>query len=362
MDVRMGAVVSLIPELEEIIQHGSRQKRAAALRRITALFLDGASRYGNEHVDLFDDVFSLLIEEIETKARAELSNHLAPVENAPVRVLRTLAHDNDIAVAGPVLKHAPRIAEADLVEVARTKSQAHLQAIATRRVLGEAVTDVLVRRGDREVAYNVAENRGARISHAGFTRLVRRAEGDEVLAEKVGLRPDIPLPMFRELLARATGVVQKRLLASAAPEVRARISEVLEKVSKEVGERVGPRDYSAAQREVLKLDHAGLLNETTVAEFCRDGKFEETVVGLATLTKVPVNVVDRLVGGERPDPILILCKAIGFAWTTVRAIILARPDAEGTSSYVFDAALSNYDRLSRPTAQRVVRFWQVRQG
>lgn len=358
----MGAAISLIPELEEIVQHGSRQKRVAALQRITALFLDGASRYGDEHVDLFDDVFSLLIEEIETQARAELSSHLAPVENAPARVLRTLARDDDIAVAGPVLKHAPKLAENDLVEVARTKSQAHLQAIATRPALGEAVTDILVRRGDREVAHHVAENRSARISHAGFTRLVRRAEEDGLLAEKVGLRPDIPLPMFQELLARATGVVQKRLLASAAPEVKARVSEVLEKVAKEVGARVGPRDYSAAQRAVLKLDHDGLLNETAVAEFCRDGKFEETAVGLATLTKVPVNVVDRLMSGERPDPILILCKALGFAWTTVRAIIKVRPDAEGTSNYVLDAALSNYDRLSGPTAQRVVRFWQVRQG
>ena len=66
--------------------------------------------------------------------------------------------------------------------------------------LGEAVTDELVRRGDREVALRVADNRGARISNTGFSRLVERAEKDSVLAEKVGLRPDIPAQMFRELL------------------------------------------------------------------------------------------------------------------------------------------------------------------
>src|SRR5208282_5346007 len=89
MGFRMGATLSLIPELEEVIQHGSREKRAETLQRITALFLNGASRYNDEHVDLFDDMFGLLIEEIETKARAELSAHLAPVRNAPVNVLRT---------------------------------------------------------------------------------------------------------------------------------------------------------------------------------------------------------------------------------------------------------------------------------
>ena len=50
------------------------------MQRITTLFLDGASRYNDEHVDLFDDVFGLLIEEIETKARAELADRLAPVQ------------------------------------------------------------------------------------------------------------------------------------------------------------------------------------------------------------------------------------------------------------------------------------------
>jgi uncharacterized protein (DUF2336 family) len=356
------AALSLIPELEDVIQHGTREKRADALQRITALFLDGASQYSDEHVDLFDTVFVLLIEEIETKARAQLSNRLAPVHNAPAKVLRTLAKDDDISVAGPVLKLSPRLPEADLIDVARTKSQAHLHAIAGRRALGEAVTDVLVRRGDRDVARGVASNRGARISHAGFLNLVQRAEDDGVLAEKVGLRPDIPAPMFRELLVKATAVVRDRLLDSAPADIKAEICRVLARVSKEVGARVGPRDYNAAQRVVLRLDRAGRLNEATLAAFAGDGKYEETVVALATLTKVPVSVADRLMTGERPDPVLILCKAIGLGWPTVKAIIALHPDGKGSSNQGLDSAFANYGRLSASTAQRVVRFWQVRQA
>ena len=325
----MGATLSLIPELEEVVQHGSRQKRAETLQRITALFLDGASRYSDAHVELFDDVFGLLIDEIETKARAELSNHLAPVSNAPVKLLRRLANDDDIAVAGPVLKLAPRLAEADLVDVAMNKGQAHLQAISARRALGEAVTDVLVRRGDRDVVRRVAENRSARISENGFSRLVKRAEEDGILAEKVGMRPDIPAPMFRDLLTKATAVVHRRLIASATPEVRAAICDVLAKVSQEVGARVGPLDYRAAQRVVLNLDRAHRLDEAALAAFCSEGKYEQTVVALAALAKVPIKIADRLMSDERPDPVLILCKAADLSWPTVKAMILARPDGAG---------------------------------
>jgi len=356
----MPAPLSLIPELEEVVQHGTREKRVETLQRITALFLDGASRYNDEHVDLFDEVFGLLIEEIESKARAELSNRLAPVSNAPIKVLRRLARDDDIAVAGPVLKLAPRLGEADLIDVATTKGQAHLHAISSRAALGEAVTDVLVRRGDRHVARRVADNRGARISASGFSRLVERAEEDGILAEKVGRRPDIPPPMFRDLLTKATSVVHRRLIASATPEVRAAICDVLAKVSKEVGARVGPRDYRAAQRVVLNLDRSGRLDEPALNSFCSEGKYEEAVVALATLAKVPVKIVDRLMAGDRPDPVLILCRAAGLGWPTVKALILVRPNGAGRSTQVLEAAFVNYGRLSASTAQRVVRFWQAR--
>lgn len=356
----MGANLSLIPELEDVVQRGSPEKRAETLERMTTLFLNGASRFSDEHVDLFDQVFGLLIEEIETKARAELSSRLAPVSNAPVKLLRRLANDDDITVAGPVLTLAPRLAETDLIDVASNKGQAHLQAICGRRSLGEAVTDVLVRRGNREVARRVAENRNARISEQGFSSLVKRAEQDEILAEKVGLRPDIPPPMFRELLTKATAVVHRRLIASATPEVRAAIGEVLAKVSKEVGARVGPRDYRAAQRIVLGLEQANQLDEAALMSFCAEGKYEEAVVALATLTKVPIRIADRLMDGERHDPVLIMCKAAGLNWPAVKALIRARPDGTSTSAPGLDAAFANYGRLSASTAQRVIRFWQVR--
>ncbi len=356
----MAVAASLIPELEEVLQHGSREKRADTLKRITSLFVDGASNYNEEHVRLFDDVFGLLIAEIEAKARAELSEKLAPVENAPVTVMRRLAQDDDITVAGPVLMRSGRLDETALVNIAKSKGQAHLLAISGRSEIGEAVTDVLVKRGDRVVIRNVAGNQRARLSETGFSTLVRRAEGDGVLAEKVGQRPDIPDHLFRALLMQATDVVQKRLLVKAKPETADEIRRVLAKVSGEIGAKATPRDYTAAQRAVLELKQAGGLGEKELAAFAKDGRFEETVVTLSMLCQVPLEVVDRLMGAERADPVLILCKSASLSWQTVRAIMTARPGCQGTSTQGLDEAYANFERLSPATAQRVVRFWQVR--
>lgn len=355
----MFSATSLIPELEDVLQHGSHDKRTSTLKRITNLFVDGAAHFNDDHIQLFDDVFGQLIAEIEAKARAELSTQLAPVENAPAGVVLQLAQDDDITVAGPVLALSQRLDDEALIDIAESKGQAHLLAIAGRTSIGETVTDVLVARGDREVIRNVADNHHAKLSETGFSTLVKRAEGDGVLAEKVGQRPDIPPHLFRSLLIQATDLVQKRLLSKARPETAAEIRRVLAKVSNEIGAKAKPRDYSNAQRIIGAMKAAGKLNEHELACFAREQCFEETVVGLSEFCNVPLDVVDRLMGGERADPVLILCRAAGFTWATVRAIILSRTNKQGTSTKGLDEAQANFKQLSQPTAQRVVSFWQA---
>jgi uncharacterized protein (DUF2336 family) len=356
----MGAPASLLPELEEVVQHGSAEKRAETLRRITSLFLDSAPSFNADHVALFDDVIGYLIEEIEAKALAELARRLAPVPNAPAGVVRALAENDDIEVAGPVLK-AAKLPDPELMRIAETKSQAHLLALASRKGISEALSEILVDRGDHEVSRSIATNHQARLSESAFTTLVKRAEEDGVLAEKVGMRTDIPPRLFRQLLMRASDVVQKRLLAQARPETQAEIRRVLAQVTEEVAAKAAPRNYTAALAAVRALHKERKLGEADVAAFAKAGKYEETIAALATLCAVPVEVVDRLMSGERADPVLILARAAGFGWPTVRDIIGARPGAKASRD-VLDAASENFERLTAATAQRVVRFWQIRQG
>jgi uncharacterized protein (DUF2336 family) len=359
----MSVPASLLPELEEVVQHGSAEKRAETLHRITSLFLDGAPSFNKEHVALFDDVIGCLIEEIEVKALAELARRLAPVPNAPAGVVVTLAKNDNIAVAGPVLKQA-HIGDPDLKYIAETKSQAHLLALSTRLGINETLSEVLVRRGDGEVARSVATNRKARFSENAFTTLVKRAERDGVLAEKVGLRTDIPPRLFRQLLMQASEVVQKRLLAQAKPDTQAEIRRVLAKVTDEVAAKAAPRNYTAALAALAAVQASHKerkLSEADVAEYAKNGKYEETIAALATVSAVPVEVVDRLMNGERADPVLILARAAGFGWRTVREVMNSRPGPK-PSRETIEAARENFERLTAATAQRVVRFWQVRQG
>jgi uncharacterized protein (DUF2336 family) len=357
----MSGQQSLIVELEDAIKTGSSEKRVETLRRVTDLFLNDADRLNEAQIGLFDDVLCHLIKRIETKALVELSEHLAPVDNSPIEVIRRLAHNDEIAVAGPVLTQSARLTTSELVEIAGTKSQQHLLAISGRSQIEEALTDVLLDRGDREIVHRLARNAGARFSETGFATLVHNAETDESLAEKLGLRLDIPLRLLRDLLLKATEAVRARLLALAPPETKDEVQRVLAKISNEVSrEATASRDFTKAQEGVLTMKKEGRLDEAALLEFANRRLYEQMVAALSMMSAASIEVIASLMKGARSNGLLIPCKAAGLKWPTVSAILRNRFAHHTMSEADLLLAKEDYLRLSQPSAQRVLRFWEVR--
>jgi uncharacterized protein (DUF2336 family) len=351
---------SLIVELERATHSGSPERCAETMRRVTDLFLTGADRYSEDQVLLFENVLGLLVDRIERRAREELSMRLALVENAPIRVIRRLAQDEEIAVAEPVLRQSARLSDGDLIEIARTKSQGHLLAISGRQKINAAVTDVLLDRGNREVVHKLANNAGASFSESGFTTLVLKADADERLTEAVGLRLDIPSHLFQQLLSQVTKTVRTRLLALAPPETQREIRRVLATVSKEIGwEATAPRDFAPAHQRVHAMHERGELNEATLGELARLHRYEDLVVALSLLCAAPIDVIDPLLGSPRDDGILVPCRAAKLSWATVDAILQHRGLHQALTAYDRDKLQADYARLSQATAQRLLGFWQA---
>ncbi len=355
---------SLIAELEDAIQSGSKDKRVETLRRVTDLFVTGADRFNDEQIEVFDDVLGQLIKRIEARALAELSNRLAPISNAPLETVKRLAKDGDIAVAKSMLTKSPRLSDQDLIEVALTKTQAHLVAISTRPQITTLVTDVLLQRGNDLVVHKLAENPGAHFSESGFAVLVKRAESDEHLAEKVGLRLDIPLRLFRELLLRATEAVRSRLLASADLESRDRIQRVLAAINEDSNRKAGilhEHDFAKAQARVSAMQSKGKLDDAAFFELAKSGRYAEMVAALALLSGASITLIEKLLQSEYLGAYLIPCRASRLAWPTVRLILTCRTVGRKTSADDLEQAQVDYIKLSNSSAERILRFWQVRQ-
>jgi uncharacterized protein (DUF2336 family) len=358
----MSADLKFIREIEGIIANGSIGRRAEILRRVTDLFIDGATRLSDEEIALFDDIIMRLAVEIEISARALLSIRLAPIPNAPPKTIRALAFDDVTEVAEPVLSQSQRLSDSDLVENAKIKGQGHMFAISLRCHLSEAVTDVLVERGDQQVLISTVKNRGAKLSNAGFSILVQRTEGDEELAMRIAERPEMPQHLFHQLLARASLSVREKLKA-LHPEHAREIDEVVEEVSSRIAsDALTPSvDYSVAPQSENGAPCANRLGDDNLKKLAAAGAFAELTSTLALMADLPSSYVERLMTGRRSDGLLALGRAVGLSWAAVKAILMLRADRRIILETEIGYCLACYERLKPETAQQIVRFYRERE-
>jgi uncharacterized protein (DUF2336 family) len=361
-NVAVASPDNLLDELQTTLAHGTVARRVETLRRVTDLFINGAVDYSDEQIELFDDVFQCLMHRIESSAKALLSNRLAPISTAPPLTVRALALDDVIEVAAPVLSLSERLDDDALIETARTKSQAHLMAISTRKVLSGAVTDVLVLRGDDNVVQNTVNNPGAEFSERGFTRLVNRAEGADDLATCVGLRRNMPRHLYLKLLAKASETVRARLEAAnprQADEVPVAVREAT-KLARSAPSAISEQT-AIAHALVKSLYEDGRLDEHEVETFAKAGKFDEANAAIAALANVAVTIAENMMIETRAEGVMILAKVAGMSWSTVRAIINMRDDLSGMDPTDLQACKATYERLRPTTAQQVLRFHRMQQ-
>ena len=355
----MSEMHSFLRDLDDAIARGTAESRTRALWHATDLLLTG--RFSDEEIWTFGEVIGRLADEIEVAVRTQLADHLASFDRAPTNIIHKLAFDDAIEVAGPVLRESRQLDSETLVTNAQTKGQPHLLAISQRKSLDEAVTDVLVRRGDQEVVKSVVSNQGARFSNFGFLHMIKRAEGDSILAEQLGLRSDIPRHVFQQLIAKASDNVKKRL-ARERPAMMTEIEASVSDVAGALQSKFGPasRNHLVAKRVVATQHRHGNLNEESVAGYARTHRFDEVTIGLSLLCSLPNDVIERALVDKNREMLLVLAKALGFSWgTTMSLLFLGAKDHRITAKDLKDLE-SEFSSLIVATSRSVLEFYKSR--
>jgi len=354
---------NLISDIEHAIASRS-DNVGAMLHRITELFLVNAGHYSRDQLSVYDDVLAMLIDKVEVGARAELAHRLAPIENAPVRTVRSLALDESLVVAEPVLKQSVVLDDDTLSEVAKTKGWGHLVAVAARPEVSETVSDHLIASDNKKVLGALINNTGAKISNDGFHTLVRKSVGDDWMSECVAARKDIPEHHFRELISKASTIVRHRLM-TRNPELCEIIQETLPDIAPlaplaeiENMPAAPLKDYRTA--ELMVKSHP--LTEAVVVEFAKKKQIEEVVVAIAMLSTLATAEIERLFLDTWTSPVAIIFKAIGFHLATVDAVYHSRLAAGEAARDDLIQTKAEFIALRRATAERIMRFFRARRS
>jgi uncharacterized protein (DUF2336 family) len=359
----MTIVYSLLNKVQEATLSGATKRQVRALTRITDLFLAGATSYSKQQMELFEEVFKILVAAIELKTRTTLASRLARNPDVPAALVRAFAFDENVAVAAPVLSESTALAEADLLTVARTQSLDHLHAIAQRKTIEETIIDILIQRGDSRIVRAVAGNEGAKISVDGFRGLVEWSSKDCELAIGVGQRRDIPRPCFLQLLEMASASVRSKIIA-AHPEysndVSAAVTDVIDGLNQDI--RENSAQHAKARRKVGRRKYWNELGELDIQAAARAQDFERVVAALSILAKCPVEIVERTVLNLNPGAVLVVIKAAECSWATAKSVLLMRVADRRLSKMDLDRARDHFESLEAATAKRVIAFYESRRS
>lgn len=352
---------SLLDDLVDTLQTGGLKQRLRILKQVTDLFMAGGRGYSREQVALFDDVLQQLSSELERDVRAQLAHRMADIDYAPPGLIRRFAFDDEIEVAGSVLARSPQLSDDDLIEAARSKSQMHLLAIAQRMQLSENVTDVLVERGGHRVARQVAKNRGARFSLAGYGKLTARAQYDRKLALALGARGDLPRQCFLKLLETASASVRARLEAEHPEHVEAireSVDELATRLQQEAREQ--SKEHAEAVRKAERRFRAQPITDSHVHAPAAVQDFDKAAVSLAKLGGFPIDLVERALVDSGEDMLLILAKAAGCSWVTASELLQMQTAGRGLTADDLRDSSERYRKLQPETARNILRFHEQR--
>lgn len=262
-----------------LARHDGTEARGRLLTTLSCAILDSGDRTDSE-VEIFFDISRLLIEQVDRRARRAFSEKVAARENCPRDILMRLAGD-DIAVAEPVLVHAVRLEEDDLLGLAASRGSAHRAAIALRRDLSPLLARTLIQAGDREVFLRLGANRTI-VLDAELMRSFRlRAETDDRLREILGTRPE-----FRAVSRPSGGEIDRR--NACTPHVAEAVDDVATLVARL---RAGAITVDAAVIELADADRQADL----VALFARLAGIDPTGV-MRVLVRRDVDGIGTLAG------------------------------------------------------------------
>jgi len=346
-----------LDELDAVVSRGTPESRARALWHTTDLMMAG--HYSEDEIWTFGAVIGRLADEIEITARAKLAKRLARFNDAPVNVINKLAFDDSINVAAPILLESERLEPYAMVANACLKSQMHMLAISKRETLVEMVTDALVTRGNPEVVTSLAANDGAKFSEDGYRHMVEQAEGNSALAERLGLRRDIPRHVFEQLVAKASDEVKNRLQRERPDMVKpihSAVADVASKLQSKLGR--DSKSYATAKQAVASLHRQGKLNENSISGYARARKVEEVSIGLSLLCSLPEDMVERAVLDMNRGTLLTLARALRFSWDTTMSLLFLGARDHRIPSKELKGLEEEFRRLNIETCRGILKSHQ----
>jgi uncharacterized protein (DUF2336 family) len=264
------------------------------------------------------EVLEILVRDQVTRVRQVIAETLKDVADVPPEIIRLLARDCEIVVAGPVLEFSPLLSDEDLLAIiAQSPIPGALGAIARRHLLPPAVADAIGASADVDAVTALLANPSAQIREETLDRLVERAPRvaawHKPLVERPRLSPGIAKKLASFVADHLLRLLSERrdLDPATAREVAAVVKKRLADEEDARAAKGAPQSGDEPLARARKLKQEGKLDEAAVlAAAGQDRAFARAA--LAVMAELPLAVIDRVLGAHSPKGVTALAWKSGL--------------------------------------------------
>lgn len=250
-----------------------------------AMELD-SPRLNDTEVGLAQDIVRLMAKDVEVAVRQALARSLRKAMRLPHDVAVKLANDIE-SVAQPILESSTVLTDADLTEIAKSGALAKQEAIASRAVVSEEVSDALINAGGEKVVATLMSNAGAKINEVSFEKAVDRFAASDLVKEKMVKRSELP-PVVAEKLVTLVSEGLKDYLVShheMSPKIAADL--VLQSRERAIIGISGRSNEDELQKLITQMYQNRRLTPSIILRALCMGDIAFFEVSMAVLANIP---------------------------------------------------------------------------
>lgn len=345
--------------LVALAQDKAGKARALIVRRLTDIALLPESQLTPQERQLVDQMLAQLVGHIEVDLRARLATRLADRADAPQEVIVTLAHDV-ISVARPLLEKSTALGDSDLVDVIQAKGRDHWVATSRRKELSSSVTDALIATGESEALIEIARNKGAQFSAAGYERIVHLSEKEPALCDLLVARDDITPALAHTMFWWASSSLRldivnrftadRRMLREALNDA---IDEGIDAFSSDP-ELMRTLSMMAPQRR-----YGPSLGEELLSA-ARSTDMRKVVSLLAKYADIRPQTAAHIVTDPGGEALAVAAKALGMTrkeFLQFALLIASHRDSTSRTAAEVNRLTALFDSVATDRADVVLRYW-----
>lgn len=319
-------------------------RRDALLLILADLFVTHGERQSEKERESNEKLMIGLAAEAGLVMRQEIAERLACHERPPLRLVRELAED-DIAVAGPLLRHSPALGDEELAEIVLTTTVEHARATAERSAFDAVLGDAIIAIEDPEAILTMLRNPYAAFSEHGARRLCRLAGDIQGVVEALVKRDDLEMAALAELFWHA---------ASDSREA------ILKRLS---GQTWWPGDYPRLDAPLRYADEENLkMAEEGLARLLLGRRIDDFRTLFRRAMGIAPALAERIMQDDSGEPFAIACRAAGFSMSAYTTLLILYNPAVGQSVKRVFALGTVYETIPQALAWHLLEAWNAKFG